>query len=335
MTDRRINDLVSAAAKAHDADFGSPAIYAALKAATDERIQGPDNPTYDLVDAGPDVSGPPLESPYTGPRGPDLPRIPRRFLAAVAAVAFIATCAAGVTLSHDGDASGDPDKAVTTTVQKRTLEQRIVAANRAAYASSIVHHRLTYTEPVAPGDKGSTHDSWTDDTTGARRYRSTALEQREESLQEGPALDEGPVSFDGVDPVGTRTVDHCLSEYADDLSEPTDSSPSTWADELEESLNAGSLVVDGREVVEGRDAIRLRIAPPDPRDGFVWLDATTLLPFRSEGHADSDGAFTETFEFLRRSEENFDLLVPPVPARYTKVDEIPDRNPSAPAGCQR
>jgi hypothetical protein len=329
MTDDKINDLVSAAAKAHDADFGSLAIYAALKAATEDRIHTSD----DLIDDGPDASGPPPERAYIGPRRRDIPRLPRRFLAAVAAIAFIATCAAGVALSQD-DTPRELDEATTTTVSPETLKEQIIAASRVAYSDSIVHRRLTYTDPLAPMQPDSVHDSWNDDSTRANRYRSATLEEGEDPRQEGPALDHGLVTFDGIDAVGTRTVDHCFSEFADGPSEPSDLPRETSTDYLEEDLEAGRLVVDGREVFKGRDAIRLRIAPPDPRDGFVWLDATTLLPFWSEGRADSDGAFTEAFEFLPRSDKNFDLLVPPVPAGYTKVDTIPDdRGTNTAADC--
>jgi hypothetical protein len=330
MTDDTIDDLVSGAAKAHDADFGSLAIYAALKAATEDRIHMTDN----LIDDRPDVSEAPPDRPYIDRRRRHVPPpIQRRFLAAVAAVAFIATCAAGVALSRDDDEPREPDKANTTTVPEGVLEERIIAANREAYANSIVHRTLTYENSVSPEEPDSTHDSWTDDRTGASRWRSSGMEEGFEPRPELVALDLGPVTYDGVDPVGIRTVDSCSSEYSDDLSAPSHGAPNALADFMVESLEDGGLVVDGTEVFRGRDAIRLRIAQPDPRSGFIWLDATTLLPFWSEGSADSDGDFTEAFVFLPRSEENIDLLVPPVPAGFTKVAKVPDRGAVLPTDC--
>jgi len=331
MTDDTINDLVSATARAHDADFGSLAIYAALKAATEDRIHVPDN----LIDDRPDAAGPPPDRPYIAGRHREPPRVPRRLLAAAAVVAFVATGAAGVLLSRDDDRPRELEKTTTTTtVPEGPLEDRIIAANRDAYADSIVHQTLTYTDPGSPGEPDSTHESWLDDRASVSRWRSVALEEGEDPRQQGPALDTGPVTFDGSDSAGTRTVDHCVSEYSDDVAEPgTKAPPDTSADYFEERLVEGRLVVDATVEFKGRDAIRLRIEPPDPRSGYVWLDATTLLPFWSEGSADSDGDFTEAFEFLPRS-ENLDLLVPPVPAGYTKVDKVPDRGVMLPADCQ-
>jgi hypothetical protein len=326
MTDDMINDLVSGAAKAQDADFGSLAIYAALKAATEDRINMPDN----LVDTRPDGSGAPPDRPYIAPEHRESPRLPRRLLVAAAVVAFVATGAAGVVLSRDDDTPRELDETTTTSEPQGPLEDRIVAANRDAYANRIVHRTLTYTEPMVATEPASTHESWTDDRTGAFRFRSAALEEG----RDGPALDTGPVTFDGGDPVGTRTVDHCVSAYADDLSKQGDLPPNSSADDLEARLAEGRLVVEATEEFRGRDAIRLRIAPPDPRDGFIWLDAATLLPFWSEGQADSDGAFTEAFEFLPRSAESLDLLVPPVPAGYAEVENLPDRGVKLAADCQ-
>ena len=321
MTDDVINDLVAGAASAQDADFGSLAIYAALKAATEDRIHMPD----DLIDTRPDGPGAPPHRPYIAPQDQEAPRFPRRLLMAVAAAAFVATGVAGVVFATSDDTPREIEKTTTTTVPQGTLEDRIIAANRDAHADSIVHRTVTYT------DKGVTYETWSDDSTGLRRFRATGGEDG--SLQGKPMSDEGPLRTDGTNPSGARRVDHCFAEYAD---EPTATSgvPSGSAvDEMQQALDEGRLVVEGARELEGRDTIRLRYDGAEPREGTVWLDATTLLPYRSEGQEDSDGAFVETTEFLPRSAENLEVLVPPVPAAYEKVDQLRAPEATAGAGC--
>jgi len=321
MTDDMINDLVSGAASAQDADFGSLAIYAALKAATEDRIHMQDN----LIDDRPDGPGAPPDRPYIAPPGREPQRFPRRLLVAAAALAFVATGVAGVVFSTN-DTPRENDKTTSTTVPEGTIEERIVAAYRAAYAERIEHRTLTYT------DKGVSHESWRDDGTGLQRFRSTG--GGEGSLKGKPRSDEGPLrTDDGRDPSGIRRIDHCFTEYADDPTAASSIKSGTAVDEMQTALEEGRLVVEGERELDGRDTIRLRYDGAEPREGYLWLDATTLLPFRAEGQEDSDGAFVQTVEFLPRSAENLELLVPPVPAGYTKVDQIHDPDAGDAAGC--
>lgn len=321
MTDDMINDLVSGTAKAHDADFGSLAIYAALKAATEDRIHMPD----DLIDTRPDGSGAPPARPYIAPPDRGTPRPQRRLLLAVAAIALVAAGIAGAVFATDDDTPRETDKATSTTVPEATIEERIVAAYRAAYADNVEHRTFTY------ADKGVTYETWTDDRTGLRRFRTEG--GGEGSLKGKPSSDEGPLRTDDTSTSGVRRIDHCFREYTDDPTASSGVPSGTEVDEMQRALDEGRLVVEGERELDGRATIRLRYDGAEPREGYVWLDATTLLPFRAEGQEDSDGAFVETTELLPRSAENLETLVPPVPAGYTKVDQLRDPDAGAVAGC--
>jgi hypothetical protein len=138
-------------------------------------------------------------------------------------------------------------------------------------------------------------------------------------------------------PVDRRLVDHCLRQYADvtgpDLRIADTLTP------LRDALAGGRVRVSGPMAVDGRELLRLDpvaeipAAAGDPEldaanqaaaeteaaRGVVYVDPATQLPVRTETEPASGGS---TIEYLPRSPENLALLVPPVPAGYTQVDQL-------------
>jgi hypothetical protein len=229
-----------------------------------------------------------------------------------------------VVLSQD-DTPRKLDKATTTTVSAERLEERIVAAYRRALSRNVMH-------TVTVWHGGPTTDLWHDASSGASRFRSTG--DGDGSLRGKAARDYGPVTFDGTDPVGTRTVDHCFSDYVDNVIDPFAIPWGATANDLEDDLTSGRLVVDGLAVLDGRDTIRLSVTAGEFDDGHIWLDDTTLLPLRAEGSFDMEGDYTETYEFLPRSDANLADLVPPVPSGYAKVDQVHLPEETIDADCE-
>jgi hypothetical protein len=201
------------------------------------------------------------------------------------------------------------------------LPERIVFAFRVAYLGSI---ERTFTVDSRYG--GTTDEMWRDDRSGTWRTRTTGGTG---SLAGKPSRDDGPYGFDGDTPTGRRTVDHCFSEYMEsNLYGPRNNV--TVPVGTARDFDSGVLVVEGNETVDGREAIRLRYTD---RDGSIWLDATTLLPFRTSGTFEDGGSYTTTVEFLPRTAENRRLLEPEIPAGYTLVDQPRGDGASQDAGC--
>jgi hypothetical protein len=168
---------------------------------------------------------------------------------------------------------------------------------------------------------------WRDDQTGTWRDLTTGGNG---SLHGKPSLDSGPSGFDGNTPTGRRSIDHCFSEYSENgLYGPRNNVTEPVG--IKRDFDSGALAVDGNEIVDGREAIRLRYADGD---GTIWLDAATLLPFRGAGTFDDGGRYTTTVEFLPRTDANRRLLVPPIPAGFTEVDQLRGDGASRDAGCQ-
>ena len=113
---------------------------------------------------------------------------------------------------------------------------------------------------------------------------------------------------------------------------------------------AGPAVVDGHELLVLRPAVELPAPTGTPDDDLaaaadalghqqeVYVDPVTLLPVRLVESSVGVGIDTETgvidtvpggsattttdIEILARTAENLTLLVPPVPAGYTRVDQL-------------
>lgn len=91
--------------------------------------------------------------------------------------------------------------------------------------------------------------------------------------------------------------------------------------QLRDEIEAGHLVVDGTEVIDGRELIRL--SDHGLVEQTVFVDPETYLPV--EQHYDRRGPDEGVirFEYLPRTEENLELLTPPVPDGYRETDERP------------
>ena len=199
--------------------------------------------------------------------------------------------------------------------------ERVEFAWRVGYLGNIEH---TLTTDSRNG--GTTSEMWWDDSTGVWRTRSTGGTG---SLHGKPELDHGAAGFDGATPKGQRQIDFCFGEYMDwDIGPLV--TPETKAQRIRQDLDRGVLVEDGREVIDGRDTIRLRRTDHDER---MWLDEATLLPVRTAGTWAGGGDYSTTHEFLPRTDETRQLVVPPVPEGFTKVDQVRGDGAARDAGC--
>jgi hypothetical protein len=197
------------------------------------------------------------------------------------------------------------------------LAERVEFAWRVGYLGNVEH---TFTTDSRSG--GTTSEMWWDDSTGAWRTRSA-------DGAGTPVLDQGAAGFDGENPKGQRMLDYCFSEYMDWDAGPL-VTPETKATRIRQDLDQGQLVEDGREEIDGRDTIRLRRADGSER---MWLDGTTLLPVRTAGTWGSGGDYATTHEFIARTDETRQLIVPPIPAGFTKVEQTRGDGASMDAGC--
>jgi len=203
------------------------------------------------------------------------------------------------------------------------IAERVEFAWRVGYLGNIEH---TFSTDSRYG--GTTSEMWWDDSTGVWRTLTTGGTG---SLHGKPVLDHGAAGFDGTTPKGQRSVDFCFSEYMDWDAGPL-VTPVTKAERIRQDFDQGLLVEDGTEVTDGRDTIRLRRTDGTER---MWLDETTLLPVRTSGTWDSGGDYSTTHDFLPRTDETRQLVVPPIPEGFTKVDQTRGDGAGMDAGCQQ
>jgi hypothetical protein len=74
------------------------------------------------------------------------------------------------------------------------------------------------------------------------------------------------------------------------------------------------------EVCVPPEELVLQGAEADPSLGVTWLDPETYRPVLRHGYPGSDAEYTQTFEYLERTEENLALLDPEIPEGYTQID---------------
>jgi hypothetical protein len=261
-------------------------------------------------------------------------RRPGSRIAVAAAVAAVVVAGAAVTR---GTGSDGPDIDTAATAPDDDLPPQIrsilTALDATIDGGSIAH--IT--------SDGGTNEAWVDLGSGVERIIAPARtggRTMDWGRSHPPAMD--PAATDV--PVDRRVVDHCLHQYAD-----TTGPDLRFADTitpLRDALAGGQYRVSGPAVVEGRELLRLDpvietpAATGDPeRDAaeraaeeaarkVVYIDPATQLPVRIEV-GPTNGS---TIEYLPRSPENLTLLVPPVPAGYTQVDEIAQDDVRT-AGC--
>jgi hypothetical protein len=240
---------------------------------------------------------------------PHRPNRRRRPLAVGAAVAVAAatTLVIGIATLP----GGEPPKA------EASIEQRIIAATDAALEDSVVHVVTDF----VPSSAGEDSESWYDDaTTGSRTRHLTEQGAlvRENGLGEVPAPND-PTRVE-------RYVQACDETYMD-TEVPYE--PSLFPDmDIQDRIATGHLVVEGTEVVDGRELIRLHddfAADLDP--GFAaeqtyYVDPDTYLPVEIRSAMGTPDENVLTVEYLPRTAANLELLIPPVPAGYTEVAQL-------------
>jgi hypothetical protein len=234
------------------------------------------------------------------------PHRSRRSRAVLSAVAA-AVVAGVVTAQLVGTSSDTP------------LMGRIVAATDEATASSVIHW---IDEQTLPGEAepSTVSEHWTDGTSGASRARLEGG-QLDQMVDVGSLV--GP-TIDSPAHSGQRVVDYCTRQYVDHVDTggaSIDIDPDALGS-LRDDVAAGRLVEDGTEVAGGRELIRLtRIEPAPAEDHVVLVDPDTYLPVRARGTLDGV-TFSQTYEYLPRTQENLALIVPPIPEGFTELDPL-------------
>lgn len=310
--DRQTDELVAIATNTRDADFGSLAMHAALKAAMEDLIMSTETDRgtgHVTTHPRPD---PPERSYLTGPE-PARGR-PRWLLAAAAIAAAVLTVSGVLALQARGPlettTATDPAPPTTSITEDPELLDRIVTAYEQGYGNNLVRQTTTY------GD-GRVQAATIDDAGG---HTAGSMTGADGSGWDGRTVWEwGAAGLDEDGYTGWVEVDHCDAEYTDASREVM---PERMiGNDLRDAVESGRLVIEGTEVKDGRDAIRIVDGTEASSDETLWLDAETLLPFRlegasGEGHA---GGYLITVEFLPRSDDNLAELVVAVPEGYTYV----------------
>ena len=241
------------------------------------------------------------------------------------------------TVPGGGDAEGTPPAPGSPEAE---LLEGVEAA--LATAEDMIAH--THQDNATYGDD----DMWVDEATGHRRSLQvddagapsfdSGLTVAPDPQAPAPAAigpDDLPTDPD-LPSTTTRTVDYCFREYTE--APEAQLPPRKEAELLRDGLADGSLVVDGTEVVGGRELVRLADRDsldlaPDLR--IVQLvDPETFLPAGAIGYGglEADG-YVQTIDYLPRTPENMALLVAPVEPGFALVDSLRGDADRADAGC--
>ncbi len=263
----------------------------------------------------------------------------RRVLAAAAAVAVLAGI--GVVVAT-GDGGGGTTVAgpSTESTPEPTLEERAAAA-MLAVADDVIQRS------VASGPQMSTSATFNDPRSAAMRQVWYAADGRVLAEQGAGRLT--PTDADTGD-LGGGIVDHCARTFTPGWGMST----STTLQSIGSDMERGIWAVDGTEVVDGRELIRLRtwtdadMPSPDPDTGqwtrptpadwnprlAVYLDPETLLPVLSRrGIGEPDESRVE-YTFLPRTEANLAETFVTVPEGYEVLPQSDWLSPlSGPPSC--
>ena len=165
-----------------------------------------------------------------------------------------------------------------------------------------------------------------------------------------------------------RTVDHCFGQYQE-RDEPM-LPGRNLAQQVRDGLAEGKMEIVGREVVDGRELIKVvrvfvpsgrsqswrsitgdgstttttteATDPPPTRRGssepyesdiVTYVDPETYRPVMVRGYVGSDAEYTQTYTYLPRTEANLAVLVPPVPDGFAQVDQLAGDGARHDAGC--
>jgi hypothetical protein len=267
-------------------------------------------------------------------------RARRRYLAAVAVLSAAASLAAlAIVVTRDGpDASTEsppadgpaPDTGGTDPVPDS--------------GDAIV---LVEELSTAQGPEGWAHTTWTDETTGASHSmgapfpRSQGSEDRESAY----AVETDPT---GAQVVVQREVDHGRREFWERVARPEDQyvRPGRTSDHLQQEIDEGSILADGREVVDGVELLRF-VSPPPPLNGcppaelgvptfcqgvemtvhVTWADPSTMRPVKQALLGVEQVHHTTTYTYLPRTPENVALVEMAIPDGYARVEAPAPRAP--------
>jgi hypothetical protein len=237
-------------------------------------------------------------SPADGDLGFPAARRPVRTGLALIAAATIVIAGIMVTRSDDKPADA--------------LQARIIAATETALADSIVYSVTDF------ADQGGKDEHWFDETTGMSRllsYVENGELAREFTL--APAQGDRPPTY--------TTVDHCSRKYTveeEPLSVAGGQNLAAW---IIDSLRNGSMQVDGTEVVDGRELIRMH----EVSYQTFLVDPDTYRPVRAIGEG-TDNNVT-TIDYLPRTPQNLAQLRTVIPDDFVQVDQL--RTFEVLAGC--
>jgi hypothetical protein len=184
------------------------------------------------------------------------------------------------------------------------LRARIIAATETAVADSIVYSVTDF------ADRGGSDEHWFDETTGMSRLLSYAENgelAREFTL--APAQGDRPPTY--------TVIDHCTKEYTVEEEPAFVAGGQNLAAWIIESLRNGSMQVDGTEVVDGRELIRMNEVS---YQAFLG-DPDTYRPVRAIGEG-IDNNVTTTIDYLPRTRENLALLRIVIPDDFVQVDQL-------------
>jgi hypothetical protein len=233
-------------------------------------------------------------------------RVRRSVAAAVGAIAAATMLVVGLGVLP----AGGPEPA------EASLTERIMTATDDALASSVVH---IVQVNVAVND----YESWYDRTSGAARdltYDANGTPWTDGGRPIPPALDEQAPDLSTYPTEDHRIVDYCHHEYAH--TRTPIARYTLGPQEIRDDLEAGRLVEDGTETIDGQELIRLRDVVNVDIAQFVLVDPSTYRPVQLYGDRGGPTEFVMTFEYLRRTNENLALLSPPLPDGFTEVPQI-------------
>jgi hypothetical protein len=258
-------------------------------------------------------------------------------VAAAAAIAVVITTTGGRAPVEQRQAAPPPRTGTTTEapvvnlayVQQRTIEAVGKAADYVIFAKN------TY--------GGGYYDEWIDKAT--QRYRNDVYDKS--VTMRGTAADgkitvpaqppQVPVhlhqSHAVSGPPGDQTVttiDYDARTWSvghlTDRPEPASNVDVTDADSVRKAITSGTVSLVGKETLDGRDTLHLRVFGPDHSYRIdMWVESTSYLPVR-EAAAKSTGpdefpesaTVTTTYTWLPRTEENLAKLTLTPPPGFTR-----------------
>ena len=102
---------------------------------------------------------------------------------------------------------------------------------------------------------------------------------------------------------------------------PASSLPSTVARSLRTAVSCGTLTEDGRQQVDGIEAIKLVSKPSSPISETIWVDPSSYLPVRVVAGSALSPALKQTADitWLPPTAQNLAKLTVPIPAGFRHV----------------